>query len=79
MIGGQPFFILPSGEISEHVPVPSSGDLVTPRKTEPQHIYEGGSSTYQSTSDYDTDSSTYRTELQMGSYQSMKILITVVQ
>jgi len=60
MIGGQPFFILPSGELSEHVPVPSSGELLTPRKTEPQHIYEGGSSTYRSTSDYDTDSSTYR-------------------
>ena len=63
MIGGQPFFILPSGELSEHVPVPSSGELLTPRQTEAQHIYEGGGSTsYRSTSDYDTDSSTYRPE-----------------
>merc|ERR1719420_1985776 len=63
MIGGQPFFILPSGELSDHVPVPSNSDSVqvTPRKmTTGQHIYEGGSSTYRSTSDYDTDSSTYR-------------------
>lgn len=60
MIGGQPFFILPSGELSEHVPVPSTGELLTPRQTEPQHIYEGGSTSYRSTSDYDTDSSTYR-------------------
>lgn len=61
MIGGKPFFILPSGELSEHVPVPVTGELLTPRKTDPQHIYEGGgSSTYRSTSDYDTDSSTYR-------------------
>ena len=76
MIGGQPFFILPSGELSEHVPVPPAGETLTPRNvaetisitprnvTEPfssqHHIYEGGSSTYRSTSDYDTDSSTYR-------------------
>ena len=65
MIGGQPFFILPSGELSDHVPVPSNGDSVqvTPRKmtaSSGQHIYEGGSSTYRSTSDYDTDSSSYR-------------------
>jgi len=61
MIGGQPFFILPSGELSDHVPVPSNSVQVTPRKmTTGQHIYEGGSSTYRSTSDYDTDSSSYR-------------------
>jgi len=60
MIGGQPFFILPSGELSEHVPVPSNGELLTPRQTEAAHIYEGGSTSYRSTSDYDTDSSTYR-------------------
>merc|ERR1719341_467458 len=60
MIGGQPFFILPSGELSEHVPVPSTGELLTPRKTEAAHIYEGGSTSYRSTSDYDTDSSTWR-------------------
>ena len=60
MIGGQPFFILPSGELSEHVPVPSQSELLTPRQTEAQHIYEGGSASYRSTSDYDTDSSTYR-------------------
>ena len=61
MIGGQPFFILPSGELSEHVPVPPNGELLTPRQTEAtQHIYEGGSTSYRSTSDYDTDSSTYR-------------------
>ena len=65
MIGGQPFFILPSGELSDHVPVPSNSDSVqvTPRKmTSGQHIYEGGSSTYRSTSDYDTDSSNFRPE-----------------
>ena len=63
MIGGQPFFILPSGELSDHVPVPVQADQLTPRKmtlSSGQHIYEGGSSTYRSTSDYDTDSSTYR-------------------
>ena len=60
MIGGQPFFILPSGELSEHVPVPSNGELLTPRQTEAAHIYEAGSTSYRSTSDYDTDSSTYR-------------------
>ena len=65
MIGGQPFFILPSGELSEHVPVPASGETLTPRNVAEtvsgqHHIYEGGSSTYRSTSDYDTDSSTYR-------------------
>ena len=65
MIGGQPFFILPSGELSEHVPVPASGETLTPRNvpeinSSQHHIYEGGSSTYRSTSDYDTDSSTYR-------------------
>jgi len=61
MIGGQPFFILPSGELSGHVPVPVSGETLTPRNVSSQHhIYEAGSSTYRSTSDYDTDSSTYR-------------------
>jgi len=61
MIGGQPFFILPSGELSEHVPVPVSGETLSPRNVSSQHhIYEAGSSTYRSTSDYDTDSSTYR-------------------
>ena len=69
MIGGQPFFILPSGELSEHVPVPRVTETVRVVRQggEPgreQHIYtetaaEGGSS-YRSTSDYDTDSSTYR-------------------
>merc|ERR1711937_1014500 len=78
MIGGQPFFILPSGELSEHVPVPPAGETLTPRNvaetisltprnvTEPfssqHHIYEGGSSTYRSRSDYDTDSSNFRPE-----------------
>ena len=63
MIGGQPFFILPSGELSEHVPVPVSGETLTPRTVSSQHhIYEPGSSTYRSTSDYDTDSSNFRQE-----------------
>ena len=63
MIGGQPFFILPSGELSDHVPVPGVAEAVpvTPGLSGSQrHIYEPGSSTYRSTSDYDTDSSTYR-------------------
>ena len=63
MIGGKPFFILPSGELSEHVPVPAAGEQHTPRHTQPggqQHIYEPGSSTYRSGSDYDTESSTYK-------------------
>ena len=61
MIGGKPFFILPTGELSEHVPVPAEGEQHTPRHAQPQnHIYEGGSSTYRSGSDYDTESSTYR-------------------
>ena len=61
MIGGQPFFILPSGELSGHVPVPRSPDTcaVQPRES---HVYQHASSTYRSTSDYDTDSSTYRPE-----------------
>ena len=71
MIGGQPFFILPSGELSDHVPVPAAADQLTPRKMtgssashtgHNQHIYEPGSSTYRSTSDYDTDSSNFRQE-----------------
>ena len=63
MIGGQPFFILPSGELSGHVPVPVSGETLTPRNVSSQHhIYEAGSSTYRSTSDYDTDSSNFRQE-----------------
>ena len=65
MIGGQPFFILPSGELSDHVPVPVQADQLTPRKmtlSSGQHIYEGGSSTYRSTSDYDTDSSNFKQE-----------------
>ena len=63
MIGGQPFFILPSGELSEHVPVPVSGETLTPCNVSSQHhIYEAGSSTYRSTSDYDTDSSNFRQE-----------------
>ena len=63
MIGGQPFFILPSGELSEHVPVPVSGETLTPRNVSSQHhIYEAGSSTYRSTSDYDTDSSNFKQE-----------------
>ena len=63
MIGGQPFFILPSGELSEHIPVPVSGETLTPRNVSSQHhIYEPGSSTYRSTSDYDTDSSNFRQE-----------------
>ena len=62
MIGGQPFFILPSGELSDHVPVPGAAEAVsvTQPAAQPRHIYEPGSSTYRSTSDYDTDSSTYR-------------------
>ena len=41
--------------------MPPNGELLTPRQTEAtQHIYEGGSTSYRSTSDYDTDSSTYR-------------------
>ena len=67
MIGGKPFFILPTGELSEHVPVPAEGEQHTPRHNPPataaasqHHIYEGGSSTYRSGSDYDTESSTYR-------------------
>ena len=63
MIGGQPFFILPSGELSDHVPVPGVAEAVpvTPGLSGSQrHIYEPGSSTYRSTSDYDTDSSTFR-------------------
>ena len=63
MIGGQPFFILPSGELSDHVPVPGAAEAVpvTPGLSQAaRHIYEPGSSTYRSTSDYDTDSSTYR-------------------
>ncbi len=86
IIGGKPFFILPTGELSEHVPVPTHGEQLSPRHqgspiiaagnlTSPgshaavivggsvnqQHIYEGGgSSTYRSGSDYETESSTYR-------------------
>ena len=60
MIGGKPFFLLPNGELSEHVPVPAQGEHHTPRHTQPHHIYEGGSSTYRSGSDYDTESSTYK-------------------
>ena len=77
IIGGKPFFILPTGELSEHVPVPSEGEQLTPRHLQGQgsasavavgvpggggnHIYEGGgSSTYRSGSDYETESSTYR-------------------
>ena len=70
MIGGQPFFILPSGELSDHVPVPGAAEAVpvTPGLTQAQarHIYEPGSSTYRSTSDYDTDSSTYRPDSDRG-------------
>ena len=60
IIGGKPFFILPSGELSEHVPVPAQVEQHTPRHAPPNHIYEAGSSTYRSGSDYDTESSTYR-------------------
>ena len=65
MIGGQPFFILPSGELSGHVPVPRSPDTcaVQPRES---HVYQHASSTYRSTSDYDTDSSTFRPESDTG-------------
>ena len=62
IIGGQPFFILPNGELSKHVPVPAVSELLTPAKSKPTLISEGGSSPYRSTSDYDTDSSTYRPE-----------------
>lgn len=65
MIGGQPFFILPSGELSDHVPVPGVAEAVpvTPGLSQAaRHIYEPGSSTYRSTSDYDTDSSNFRPE-----------------
>ena len=65
MIGGQPFFILPSGELSDHVPVPGAAEAVpvTPGLSQAaRHIYEPGSSTYRSTSDYDTDSSNFRPE-----------------
>jgi hypothetical protein len=41
LIGGQPFFILPSGELSGHVPVPSQGERLTPRPRPPRQIYEG--------------------------------------
>ena len=61
MIGGQPFFILPSGELSDHVPVPGAAEAVpvTPGlQAQTRHTYEPGS--YRETSDYDTDSSTYR-------------------
>jgi hypothetical protein len=56
LIGGQPFFILPSGELSGHVPVPSQGERLSPlhhgqspvQHTE-QNIYLAhGSSTYRS-------------------------------
>ena len=63
MIGGQPFFILPSGELSDHVPVPGAAEAVpvTPGlQAQTRHIYEPGS--YRETSDYDTDSSTFRPE-----------------
>jgi hypothetical protein len=33
LIGGQPFFILPSGELSGHVPVPSQGERLSPLHT----------------------------------------------
>ena len=61
MIGGQPFFILPSGELSDHVPVPGAAEAVPGapgRQAQTRHTYEPGS--YRETSDYDTDSSTYR-------------------
>jgi hypothetical protein len=60
LIGGQPFFILPSGELSGHVPVPSQGERLSPlhhhgqqqqqqQQLQQQHIYAGqGSSTYRS-------------------------------
>jgi hypothetical protein len=59
LIGGQPFFILPSGELSGHVPVPSQGERLSPlhhhgqqqqqQHQQQQHIYAGqGSSTYRS-------------------------------
>merc|ERR1719420_538236 len=46
MIGGQPFFILPSGELSDHVPVPGEAEAVpvTPGlQAHTRHIYEPGS------------------------------------
>ena len=61
MIGGQPFFILPSGELSDHVPVPGAAEAVpvTPGlQAQTRHTYEPGG--YRETSDYDTDSSIYR-------------------
>ena len=73
LIGGRPFFILPSGELSEHVPVPRQGELLTPQHTQAgdlgqaqSHVYEPGSSTYRSGSDYDTESSTYRPDSEGG-------------
>jgi hypothetical protein len=42
LIGGQPFFILPSGELSGHVPVPSQGERLTPRPRPPRQVFEGG-------------------------------------
>jgi hypothetical protein len=64
LIGGQPFFILPSGELSGHVPVPSQGERLSPlhrhgqqqqqqqlqqQQQQQHHIYAGqGSSTYRS-------------------------------
>ena len=58
LIGGQPFFILPSGELSGHVPVPSQGERLSPvhqqqqqhqQQQHQQHLYLGqGSSTYRS-------------------------------
>ena len=62
MIGGQPFFILPSGELSGHVPVPRSPDTCAVTHGRESHVYQHASSTYRSTSDYDTDSSSYRPE-----------------
>ncbi len=58
LIGGQPFFILPSGELSGHVPVPSQGERLSPlhhhgqqqlQQKQQHNIYAGqGSSTYRS-------------------------------
>ena len=66
MIGGQPFFILPSGELSGHVPVPRSPDTCAVTHGRESHVYQHASSTYRSTSDYDTDSSTFRPESDTG-------------
>ena len=53
LIGGQPFFILPSGELSGHVPVPSQGERLSPvhqqqqQQQQQQHLFLAGRQVYQ--------------------------------